>query len=159
MSFTKESEKRAKNLLTPQEPLKNVHIFYRNWVKVASGHYSEFQDLWEIVMIRSVSEAICETIGSMMNQHGGKNRHLDPTYFSMEMVLRVNLGPLHQMGLLVNEILDELKKNGTSFIRANHVSSKDLKVSAAVNTFHKVKEEKSRFPAEFWLENEQKKQQ
>ena len=64
------------------------------------------------------------------------------------------------MGLLVNEILDELKKNGTSFIRkekrANYVSSKDLKVSAAVNTFHKVKEEKSRFPAEVWLENEQK---
>jgi hypothetical protein len=66
-SFAKESENRAKNLLTAQEPLKNVHIFYRNWVKVASGHYSEFQDLWEIVMIRSVSEAICETIGSMMN--------------------------------------------------------------------------------------------
>ena len=27
----------------------------------------EFQKLWEIVMIRSTSEAICETVGSMMN--------------------------------------------------------------------------------------------
>ena len=68
-------------MLTTQEPLKNVHIFYRNWVKVASGHYSEFQDFWLIVMICSVSEAICETIGSMKNQHEGKNRYLDPTYF------------------------------------------------------------------------------
>ena len=37
--------------------------------------------------------------------------------------------------------------------RANYISTKDLQVSAAA--FHKVKEEKSRFSAEFWLENEQ----
>ena len=76
-SFDKKSENRANNFLTAQEPIKNDHIFYRNWVKVVSGHYSEFQDLWEIVMIHSV---ICETIGSMMNQHGGKNKHLDPSF-------------------------------------------------------------------------------
>ena len=43
--------------------------------------------------------------------------------------------------------------------QASFVCYVSFKVSAAVNTFHKVKEEKSRFPAEFWLENEQKKQQ
>ena len=37
------------------------------------GKSRKFQDLLEIVMIPSVSEAICETIGSMINQHGGKN--------------------------------------------------------------------------------------
>ena len=58
-SFAKESENRAKNLLTAQELIKNVHIIYRNWVKVVSGHYSEFLYLWEIVMIHNV---ICETI-------------------------------------------------------------------------------------------------
>ena len=47
-------------MLTTQEPLQNEHLFYRNWVKVVSGHYSEFQDLWEIVMIHSV---ICENQG------------------------------------------------------------------------------------------------
>ena len=43
-------------------------------------------------MIRSSSEAMCmcETVGSMM-QHG-KNHYLKPEYFSMEMVLRFNLG-------------------------------------------------------------------
>ena len=35
--------------------------------------------------------------------------------------------------------------------KANYISSKDVSAAA----FHKVKEEKSRFPAEFWLENEQ----
>ena len=35
-----------------------------------------FQKLWEVLMIRVTSEAICETAGSMMNQHCGKNRFL-----------------------------------------------------------------------------------
>ena len=46
-------------------------------------------------MIRSCSEAACESCGSLMGQHGGKNRHLEPENFSKEMVLRVNLGSLH----------------------------------------------------------------
>ena len=54
----------------------------------------EFQKLWENVMLRSTCEPQCESIGSIMNQHCGKNRHLEPEYFSMELVLRVNLGPL-----------------------------------------------------------------
>ena len=76
-SFDKKSENRANNFLTVQEPIKNDHIFYKNWVKAVSGHYSQFQDLWEIVINCSV---ICETIGSMMNQHGGKNKYLDPSF-------------------------------------------------------------------------------
>ena len=48
---------------------------------------------------------MCETVGSMMNQHGGKNRYLESEYFSMEMVMRVNLGPLHLLDGLINEVL------------------------------------------------------
>ena len=55
----------------------------------------EFQKLWELVMVRSSSEAICETVGSIMGQHCGKNRYLTPENFSKELVLRFNLGPLH----------------------------------------------------------------
>ena len=55
-------------------------------------------------MIRSSSEAICETVGSIMQQHCGKNRHLEPEYFNMEMVLRCNLGPMHLLGSLADEI-------------------------------------------------------
>ena len=35
----------------------------------------EFQKLFENVMIRSTSEAQCESIGSIMNQHFGKNQN------------------------------------------------------------------------------------
>ena len=103
-------------------------------------------------MIRTTSEAICETIGSVMEQHGGKNRHLDPAYFSMELFLRINLGPLHFLDSLVEEVL---KREPINFIRketqANRLSSKDLNKSAAVHTFQKIKEEKSRFPLSFWM--------
>ena len=54
----------------------------------------KFQKLWENVKIRSTSEAQCESIGSILNQHCGKNCHLELEYFSMELVLRVNIGPL-----------------------------------------------------------------
>ena len=64
-------------------------------------------------MIRSCSEAICETVGSIMNQHAGKNRHLQPQYFSMEIYLRFNLGPLHLMKDLIKEVLSD--KNSKSF--------------------------------------------
>ena len=122
---------------------KNVHLFYQNCVKISDGQYPEFQDLWEIVMIRSTSEAICETVGSMMNQHSGRNRHLDPTYFSMEMVLRFNLGPLHLLDTLIDDILttkpvDFVRKE----TRENRISSGDVNTSAAVNTFREKREKK-----------------
>ena len=42
-------------------------------------------------MIRVTSEAICETAGSMMNQHCGKNRFLQPEDFNIEMYLKLRL--------------------------------------------------------------------
>ena len=41
----------------------------------------------------------------MMNQNGGKNCYLEPEYFSMEMILRFNLGPIHLLDGFIDEIL------------------------------------------------------
>ena len=57
----------------------------------------ENENLWELGMICLTSEAICETVRSIMNQHSGKKCHLEPEYFSMELVLRFNLGPIHPL--------------------------------------------------------------
>ena len=57
-----------------------------------SENYVEFQKVWKLIMISS--EAICETVGSIMDQHCGKNRCLTPENFSTEVVLRFNLGPI-----------------------------------------------------------------
>ena len=57
------------------------------------------------MIIRSTSEAQCESIGSIMNQLCGRNCHLEPEYFIMELVLRVNLGPLDVLKGLINEFI------------------------------------------------------
>ena len=56
-------------------------------------------------MIREISEAISEIIGSMMDTHSTRNWDLGPENFSNEIILRVNLGPLHLVGNLIEEIL------------------------------------------------------
>ena len=113
----------------------------------------EFQKLWENIMIRSTSEAICETIGSIMNQHCGKNRHLEPDFFNMEMGLRVNLGPLHLLDSLIDDIFsnDTNKSYLRKETRISQISSKDVNKSSAIATFQKNNEKKSRFPSSFWL--------
>ena len=78
-----------------------------NWVQQTDiEEYLDFQRLWEIVMIRLTSEAICETIGSMMGSHGN-NKILQPKYFNIEMVLRFNLG-LHFLDSLIEDILERV---------------------------------------------------
>ena len=70
----------------------------------------------------------------------------------MEMVLRVNLGPLHLMDNLINEVLDA--EQGKSYVRKGHILSKissmDFNKSAAIATFEEKNEKKSRFPNSFW---------
>ena len=96
---------------------------------------------------------MCETLGSMMNQHCGKSRHLEPEFFCMEMFLRVNLGPLHLLESLVDEILsnDFNKSYLRKETRISQIVSKGINKSTAIATFHKINEKKSRFPMSFWL--------
>jgi hypothetical protein len=113
----------------------------------------EFQKLFENMMIRSTSKAQCESIGSIMNQLCGKNRHLEPEYFSMELV---NLGPLNDLKGLINEVL--ASNPDSSYLRKeDRISqlavSKDVHKSAAIATLQTNNENKSRFPKSFWSEN------
>ena len=135
-------------------------MYYEDWVKKSkeSENNLEFQKLWELLMIRSSSEAICETVGSIMGQHCGKNRYLTPENFSKELVLRFNLGPLH----LLNGLIDEVLALGTtkSYLRQaiyiGKTVTKDLKKSATIGSFQKKNETKSRFPLSFWLSSTSK---
>ena len=90
-----------------------------------------------------------------MNQHCGKNCHLEPECFSMELVLRVNLGPLDVLKGLINEVL--ASDPDRSYLRKEDrisqlTASKDVHKSAAIATFQTNNENKSRFPKSFWFE-------
>ena len=109
-------------------------------------------------MIRVPSEAICETFGSMMVQHGAKNRNLNPKNFNMEMYLRVNLGALHHSDGLINEIaaFDPNKLYLRKEARLSKIVSKDTNKSASVAAFEKGDETKSRLPESFWSSSSSK---
>ena len=78
-------------------------------------------------MVRSTSE----TVGSMIVQHNGKHRHLEPRNFSKEMFLRVNLGPMHLWDGLINEVL--AYDNNKTYVRNENIIrrlvSKDINKS------------------------------
>ena len=78
----------------------------------------------------------------MMNHHCGKSRHLEPEFFCMEMFLRVNLGPLHLLESLVDEILsnDFNKSYLRKETRISQIVSKDINKSTAIATFQKNNE-------------------
>ena len=135
-------------------PLTKVHLYYENWSKTSiSENCLKFQELWELIMVRSTSEAKCETVGSMMVQHTGKHRHLEPENFSKEMFLRVNLGPMHLWDGLINEVL--AYDSSKTYVRKESkirrlVCSKDLNKSAAIANYETESEMKSTFPISFW---------
>ena len=79
------------------DALTNVHIYYLNWAKKSASEYHlEFQKF---------GNQLSFDLGSMMNHDGGKNRYLEPEYFSMEMVLRFNLGPIHLLDGFIDQTL------------------------------------------------------
>ena len=69
--------------------------------------------------------------------------------------LRTNLGPLHLMDNLINEVFatDPAKSYVRKESIISRVASKDLNKSAAIATFEGKNEKKSRFPHSFWLNN------
>ena len=69
-----------------------------------------------------------------MKQHGGKNRHLEPEYFNMEMVLGFNLGPFHLLDGLIEDILsfDSKKSYIRKQAKISRVVTNDLNKSAAI---------------------------
>ena len=82
-----------------------------------------------------------------------------PEYFSMEMVLRTNLGPLHLLDSLIQDVLTADSKNSylRKEARISQIVSKDIHKSASIASSQKKNEAKSRFPTTFWLSPSTKK--
>ena len=97
-------------------------------------------------MIRSISEAICETVGSIMAQHGAKNHNLQPKTFHIEMYLRFSLPTLHHSsdGLVLTKSWHLIKKDlQKGRKRIARLPSKDITKSSTISTFEDKDEIKS----------------
>ena len=92
------------------DPSLPENIVYEQWFKLhvmrkgAPECNAQFAALFQNIQIRTSSEAIAETVGSIMNNHTGKGRYLNPHNFNKEIFLEFNLGPQHLLEDLVDEV-------------------------------------------------------
>ena len=95
---------------------------YKNWFRMyvqqedAIESNVLFSKLFQNIQIRSSSEAMAETVGSVMSNHAGRNRHLQSHNFSKEIVLRFNLGPHHLLEGLVVKVYRIFKTKNKQFV-------------------------------------------
>lgn len=88
-----------------------LHTVYEIWYKEKVILGGEDKDLlksfikfFESLQVRSLSEAIYETVGFIMTMKVGRGRVLTPRNFSIECYLEMNLGPIHLLDDLVSEV-------------------------------------------------------
>ena len=91
-----------------------------------------------------MSEAMAETVGSVMNINNGTERQLQPVNFSTEICLRFNLGPLQTLTGLIGDIVNQ---HDTHFFRkAPPKNLNASSLSSAIVTYTRKEEEKSHVP-------------
>ena len=81
-----------------------------------------------------------------MVNHAARGRNLLPFNFNMELFLRFNLGPLHQLDGLCTDILDVKPKFYHRKLDQSRLDKLVSVHSAAVANFRKREEEKSKLP-------------
>ena len=102
--------------------------------------YATFIEFFECIQIRSMSEAMCETVGSIMNINSGTGRQLQPINFSTEICLRFNLGPLHTLTGLVQDVIQQHSK---TFFRKAPPRGMKAQILSSTITAYRVREEAS----------------
>ena len=113
--------------------------------------------------MKSHSEAICETIGSVMNMARAKGRNVESSNFHKEMVCRMNFPPLHICeSSIIPNVASQLTKSGNgntrSFYRTldgavpslvNKLRAKTL--SASLSNYRNLMEEKNNLPLKLFV--------
>lgn len=147
---------------TSQEKLNDNYTTLANNYKKFCRLYSDiestaaFRDFYEHINIRSYSEAVCETIGSIMGISVANGRNLMPTYLHKEVFIRYNLPPFH---ILRENFIPKVAKTwrsrnaaGKNFFRKHPKRSgfQINEVSHSLEAFRKAEEERSHFPVDLF---------
>ena len=122
------------------------------------GDHTEIQNFlffFENVMIRSYSEAMAESVVSIMGIGISRGRNTHPTNLEKEVKLRFNLPPLH---ILVEKFIPELVSESQSeyFRKGDGKKSqmrkfKFVTTSASVGNFRSLQTTKSHLPIDFFI--------
>ena len=118
--------------------------------------YSNFIDLFEFIQIKGYSEAICETVGSIMCIHHGRGRNLHPVNLNKELFLRFNLPPMHilKKSIIPAIVREKLECEHKEFM-SQHSRKDQLKfgyLSATIGNFRQSEEKNSHIPLSMFKE-------
>ena len=136
-----------------------AHDVYKKWYdkyREETASHRDFSKLFQNLQIRIASEAMAETVGSIMTNHCGKGRYLEPVNFSKEICLEFNLGPLFMMDKIIDKLYNLKKrefvyKTNESGAQVSHFSQLvDVEEGSAVRTYRRLHQEKSHLPVEIW---------
>ena len=132
-----------------QEGIHQIEKIYKLFY---DSHYSNtvaFCEFFEYIEVRSYSEAICESLGSLMGTTCSDGRNLDPCYLNEEVFIRVNGPKEHQAGELIKEVAAFKRANGSEYrCKTNRLKFQVL--GSAVGNWRKQQEEKSHIPSEIF---------
>ena len=115
-----------------------------------------FIAMFQRVQLKTYSEAIAETCGSVMTLAQARFRNLEPVNFAKEIFLRFNLPPIHVLRLtFIPSIVEKLleykefhrRLEGSRFQGKLKFSN----TSASVGNFRAVEELNSRLPIDFFM--------
>ena len=144
-------EKSKGNYTTLDKNYKKFCTFYSNIEKT-----SAFKEFYEHINIRSYSEAVCETIGSIMGISIANGRNLMPIYLHKEVFIRYNLPPFHILKQkfipTVAETWRGRSLSGKDFFRKKPKASglKMSELSHSLEAFRKKESENSHFPVDLF---------
>ena len=141
-------------VVTKETPTKVYEIWVKEKVLGVGADEScqKFALLFQNCQIRTCSEAMAETVGSIMKNHSGKGRFLNPENFNKEIYLEFNLGPPFLLGALADRLFDLKSKQYTYNRKADgtlvtHFSIlADVENGSAISTYRKQQEKKAHLP-------------
>ena len=118
----------------------------------------EFKRLFEYCMIDVMSEALAETVGSVMTHHlgSGSRNTLLPINLNCEIFVRFNLGPLHLVENLVKSVVKRrVDEDQVSYKRKLDGKRPDMlkgrgSCSSSIHTFREEEKKKAHLPLDIW---------
>lgn len=158
LQFWTEHVEINKNNSTADNSLENIYKLFCQKPTSSTPEAILFRDFFEHLQIRGYSEAIAETVGSVMNMVHSGCRNLHPMNFEKEVRLRFNLPPLHiLLEKFVPELVEEqVAEKGQTFFRSGDSNPKigrylKYKTSSAVGNHRVEKCKKAQLPLSFFL--------
>ena len=131
-------------LARPNDKLEQI---YEQFCNLCDEETESFRDFFENINIRTSSEAICETIGSIMKMQLSKGRNLRPNNLDKEVFCRFNLPPFHTLkDSFIPAISEKWRKKKPKGLYRSTDRLKFANLSSSLHNFRRGEEKKSWFP-------------